>query len=348
MTKIYEGNFRVFLKLFERMQRALSEQGLPYKSGDGGSIDKTMKAISALYDLKREPSSTNVPASPHFQVNHQWIDAALEELYNFNDMGDEYICSTVEAVIKCNGIKKLIDGYSTPLYFRGEHNFGWDLKSRVGRKLEIDWSSTDPYNVTSEEKRLLREFQGRCENDKVMRTTVFGSTGALLPIDHPGWWSLMQHYDDNYGTRMIDVTTSLYCALFFASADWDGTVDSSVDGKLYMFPHPPGRGETDFPDRHRGQLIGYEDERQHTVDDYFRVENNLEFPRLRVSPARNDRALSQDGYFVWQPYFDKPLYTFQIFPFRIHRDFKLSILKELASMGYTRDRILANNRFHST
>lgn len=67
----------------------------------------------------------------------------------------------------------------------------------------------------------------------------------------------MQHYDDNYGTRMIDVTTSLYCALFFASADWDGTVDSSVDGKLYMFPHPPGRGETDFPDRHRGQLIGY-------------------------------------------------------------------------------------------
>lgn len=345
MTKVYEGNFRIFLKLFDRMQRALSEQGLPYKPGDGGAIDKTMRAISAFHDLKREPPSTNIPVSPHSQVNQQWIDAALEELYKFNAMGDEYVCSTVEAVIKCNGIKKLFDSYSTPLYFRGEHNFGWDLKSRVGRKLKIDWSVTDPYNVTPEEKRLLAEFQERCKIDEVTRTTVFGHTEELLPLNHSGWWSLMQHYDEDFGTRMIDVTTSLYCALFFASANWDGTVDTSVDGKLYMFPHQPGRGETGSPDRHRGQLIGPEDERQHTVDDYFKVENNLDFPRFRVSPARNDRALSQDGYFVWQPYFDKSLYTFQIFPFRIHRDFKHSILKELASMGYTRDRVLANNRF---
>ncbi|MEQ1837464.1 MAG: FRG domain-containing protein [Candidatus Nitrotoga sp.] len=345
MTKVYEGNFRIFLKLFDRMQRALSEQGLPYNPGDGGSIDKTMGAISAFYDLKREPHSTNVPVSPHFQVDQQWIDAALEELYKFNSMGDEYVCSTVEAVIKCNGIKKLYDNYSTPLYFRGEHKFGWDLKSRIGRKLNIDWNVTDPYNVTPEEKRLLAEFQERCQSNEVTRTMVFGHAGELLPLDHSGWWSLMQHYDEDYGTRMIDLTASLYCALFFASANWDGTVDTSVDGKLYMFPYQPGRGETNFPDRHGNQLIGPEDERKYMVDDYFKVENNLDYPRFRVSPARNDRVLSQDGYFMWQPYFDQSLYTFQIFPFRIHRDFKLSILKELASMGYTRDRVLANNRF---
>lgn len=112
-----------------------------------------------------------------------------------------------------------------------------------------------------------------------------------------------------------------------------------------MFPKPPGRGETKTPDRHRGQLIGPEDQKKCTADDYFTIEGNLDIPRFRMSPARNDRALSQDGYFVWQPHFDRPLRTFQIFPFRIHRDYKQVILGELSSMGYTRDRILASDRF---
>jgi hypothetical protein len=61
MTKVYEGSFRIFLKWLEWMQRALHEQGTPYKPGDGGPIDIIGKAISALHDLKREPLSTNVP-----------------------------------------------------------------------------------------------------------------------------------------------------------------------------------------------------------------------------------------------------------------------------------------------
>lgn len=122
-------------------------------------------------------------------------------------------------------------------------------------------------------------------------------------------------------------------------------MDSKVDGKLYMFPYQPGRGETDKPERIRGHLVSPEDERQHSAADYFKVEGSLDIPRFKMSTARNDRALSQDGYFVWQPYFDNPLYTFQIFPFRVHRDYKESMIKELAAMGYTRDRILAENRF---
>ena len=327
------------------MYQALHKQGSPYAPGDGGSIDKLMKAISALHDLKIEPPSINVPASSQFQVGQQWIDNALEEVFQFNAMGDEYICSTTEAVLKCSGIKKLFDGYATPLFFRGEHVFGWELKSRLGRNIAVDWTIEDPCNATSEERRLLSEFQKRCNQDSDLRATVFGDGGVLLDLDHSGWWSLMQHYDETNGTRMIDVTSSLYCALFFACANWDGAVDDGVDGKLYMFPYQPGRGETAVPDRHRGELIGSEDERQLHVDDYFKVEKHLDTPRFRVSPARNDRALSQDGYFVWQPHFDQPLQTFQIFPFRIHRDFKNSIVQELAAMGYTRDRILSNNRF---
>jgi len=345
MTKVYEGNRRILIKWIERMYLALHEQGSPYTPGDGGSIDKLMQAIGALHNLKIEPPSGNVPVSPQFQVGQHWIDNALEEIFNFNAMGDEYICSTAEAVLKCNGIKKLFDRYETPLFFRGEHVFGWELKSRAGRKLTVDWDLEDPHNVTSEEKKLLAEFQDRCSHDSVLRATVFGDGGNNLDSDHSGWWSLMQHYDETYGTRMIDVTSSLYCALFFACVNWDGTIDEGVDGKLYMFPYQPGRGETDSPERHRGELIGAEDARNRKVDEYFKVEKHLEVPRFRVSPARNDRALSQDGYFVWQPYFDKPLYTLQLFPFRIHRDFKTSIVKELAAMGYTQDRILSNNRY---
>jgi hypothetical protein len=345
MTKVHEGSLRVLIIWLERMCRALHEQGAPYKPGDGGSIDKIMKAINALHDLKRELNSANVPTSSHFHVGKQWIDSALHDVFDFNSRGDEYICSTVEAVLKCNGIKRLFDRYSTPFFFRGEHVFGWELKSRIGRQINIDWSQADPHNVTVDERRLLSEFQDRCQSDLSLKAVVFGDIGQMLPLDHAGWWSLMQHYDDRYGTRMIDVTSSLYCALFFASANLDGNIDDSVDGKLYMFPYQPGRGEMDNPDRHRRELIGSEDQRHLHVDDYFKVEKHLDSPRFRVSPARNDRALSQDGYFVWQPYFDQPLQTFQIFPFRIHRDFKSSIVKELAAMGYTQDRILSNNRF---
>jgi len=345
VTKVYEGNRRILIKWIERMQLTLHEQGSTYTHGDGGAIDKLMQAISALHDIRVEPHSSNLPVSAQFQVAQPWIDSSLEGIFNFNAMGDEYICSTAEAVLKCNGIKKLVDGYETPLFFRGEHVFGWELKSRIGRKLDVDWSIEDPHNVTSKEKKFLTEFQDRCKQDCVLRATVFGDGGDLLDPEHPGWWSLMQHYDETHGTRMIDITTSLYCALFFASANWDGAVDESVDGKLYMFPDQPGRGVTDNPERRRGELIGSEDGRNHKADDYFRVEQHLKIPRFRVSPARNDRALSQDGYFVWQPYFDQPLYTFQLFPFRIHRDFKKSIVKELAAMGYTKDRILSNQRY---
>jgi hypothetical protein len=94
-------------------------------------------------------------------------------------------------------------------------------------------------------------------------------------------------------------------------------------------------------------LIGSEDERTLKKDEYFKVEQHLDMPRFRVSPTRNERALSQDGYFIWQSHFDRPLKTdaLQLLPFRIHRDFKKSIVKELAAMGYTRERILSINRY---
>ena len=95
------------------------------------------------------------------------------------------------------------------------------------------------------------------------------------------------------------------------------------------------------------QVVGSEDKIETTVETYFNVQSSFEIPRFRISPVMNNRALSQDGYFIWQRHFDKPLSFVggNIFPFRIHRDYKQSIIKELEAIGYTRDRILADNRF---
>jgi hypothetical protein len=344
MKTIYESNWHFTLKWLEDAASILYANGTPYKSGDNGPIDHIYKAITAIHHIEKIEASKNIPESDHFQVGKQWVDFAYNELTEFNARGDEYICSTTEALIKCNSIKRLFDGFTTPLYFRGEHNFGWELIPKLGRNNVIDWAKGDPQKATELELGLVKEFQERVKSDKAMISRIFGES-PIIEDDNPGWWSIMQHYDETHGTRMLDVTSSLFCALYFASANWDGSIDNSVDGKLYMFPRGLSRGETDNPERFKGQLVGYDDEVQYKLADYYNIENRIEIPRFRKSPIRNDRVISQDGLFVWQAKFDKPLSTSQIFPFRVHRDFKETIIAELAAMGFTKDRILFENRF---
>lgn len=346
MTKLFKGNIRILVKHLERVKSILFERDLTQRPGNGSALDKIDKAIGALYQIQLEPTSENIPVSSHYQIQPNFIDASLDELFRFNAMGDEYICSTMEAVVKCHGVKKIYDQYSTECYFRGEHQFGWELKSRLGRKLQIDWSENDASKVTVAEIDFLRKFQDRCANDQVLNRKVFGRHGLFLPLEHPGWWSLMQHYDELNGTRMIDITSSLYCALFFACVDWDGAVNESLDGKLYMFPYQPGTDKYDTLHNENRRHSRSQHQALATIETYFDVDSDSDWPCFRESPVRNDRALSQDGYFVWQARFDNPLKTVQVFPFRVHRAFKNSILKELSAMGYTRDRILANTRFN--
>src|SRR4030067_648001 len=59
-----------------------------------------------------------------------------------------------------------------------------------------------------------------------------------------------------------------------------------------------------------------------------------------ASLYRNDRALAQDGYFVWQPIFTSPLKTYQIFPFRVFRGAKREIDAVHTSIYYTPDKML--------
>ena len=344
MNELYSSSVKINIQWIQKVNEILFKSGMKYQQGDGGDIDTLMKAISIINRVSSIPPSKNIPESPHFQVSEKWMNLICDELFNFNSRGDEYICSTSEALIKTNGLKRLLDKFSEPMFFRGEHKFGWDLISRLGRKINIDWANTDSTKVTKQELELVETFQQKVKDDDGLKNKIFGDS-RILDNNDSGWWSIMQHYDEEYGTRMIDVTSSLFCALYFACVDWDGNIDDSYDGKLYFFQYQLGRGETNNPDLIDGIMVGSEDLTQNNLYDYFNVSTSNEIPRFRISPIRNDRALSQDGYFTWQPFFDKPLRLFQHFSFRIHRDFKTSILQELKSMGYTKERILNENRF---
>lgn len=346
MAEKYESNIKLLTKWLENIAGYLSEKGHTYKIDDGGSIDKLYKAKGVISQFVKISPSENIPISDHFQINSQWISLIEKEFYNFNNMGDEYICSISEATTKVLALKRTIDyDFKDPMFFRGEHNFGWELISRLGRGKPFDWEQEDVKKTTKFEIALLRKFIIKVKNDDTLKEHIFGDS-PILSDDNPGWWSIMQHYDEENGTRLIDITSSLYSALYFACVDWDGTIDSSIDGKLYMFPYPPGRGETYTPDKRKEQIIGPDDQIEITLENYFHIQSSVDIPRIRISPIINHRVLSQDGYFVWQPYFDQPLNTFQTFPFRVHRDFKAKIVKELSAFGYTKDRILAENRFN--
>ncbi len=371
MSNFSEESANILIKWLRKAEIEVVEQNMP------GFEERRLaigSAIGAIYQLKKKDITENIPHSPHHQIDRQWTDVILNELFSFNSNGAEYICSISEATIKVHGLKNLLAHTSNdPMFFRGEHIFGWELISRLGRKHPLAWSNVNSKEVTPLELKFLKEFQLRVKSDKELETKIFGNSSTaesgnvvwryiknlinkifgnshVLADNDVGWWSIMQHYDEDRGTRMIDITSSLYSALYFACADFiDGRVDDANDGKLYMFPHPPGRTETNTPDMFKEQVVGSEDQIEITMETYFNVKSSFDVPRFRISPVMNNRALSQDGYFIWQRHFDKP-FNFdklggQIFPFRVHRDYKKSIIKELEAIGYTRNRILADNRF---
>jgi hypothetical protein len=271
------------------------------------------------------------------------LELVLRELQEFNRNGAEYINSCTEALIKSHGVINWL--YQGPkarkrIFYRGEHNYEWDLTPRVGRSL-CNHDPSDPLRITACELDFLAKFQERVQTDAEMRNTIFGER-RVPAEDDPEWWALMAHYDTEHGTRMIDLTSSLFCGLYFACADWNGTIDESTDGALYLIHSEPWRPESKNPEIRRGQVIGVEDLWMHSASKYFNVQNHPDTLRFREARVRNERLIAQDGFFVWQPKFDETLgigdgYHFK---FRIYREAKMHILRELYSIGYTAHRIV--------
>jgi hypothetical protein len=309
--------------------------------------DEIGKVYGALLRMALEPvpekASLTDDESPVPEIPSGWLDIIQHQIFDLNRFGTNVITSCAEAIVKCHGLKRGFDNFCTPMFFRGEHRFGWPLLPKFARQREV--KAHDVKKITDEEIQSMENFQNRVSSCPDLKREIFGERD-LMPPSNAAWWSIKQHYDETDGTRMLDLTTSLFCALYFGCADWDGSVDETVDGRLYFFPQQPGRDDNPNPNRRKGILVDGEDQRQNDWKDYFTIEDGDDLPRFRISQTPNDRVVSQDGYFIWQPDFAKPVVPFgQNFSFRIHREAKKDMLAELAAAGYTRKRILGDYRW---
>lgn len=275
----------------------------------------------------------------------QWQGLITDEIFSLNKFGPDCITSCWEGLLKTQTLAKIFNQESQafrPLY-RGQVNYDWLLISSFGRKNTItDEMKKNLLEVTELELSGLKKFQKLVKSNELLHTEIFDEKEGLGE-DDPSWWSAMQHYNQGHGsvgTRMLDVTSSIFVGLYFACADLDGTVNEGADGKLYFWTDVPGRPEAESVDRHRGTLIDYRDESGKSVMDYYRIEAHPDTPRFREPAYRTPRVLSQYGYFIWQPKYWEPITNGQRFRFRIPGCCKKKILKELIAMGYGADRVV--------
>ena len=296
-------------------------------------------AIATLRMIFRaEPKIDAEDCDPNYE---NWMDLVLNYVKDFNKYGNCYISSCGEALLKTFGIKNRMNQGPNikPIFYRGEHIYGWDLVPRIVRKIGLKHSDSNLLNPSSEELEHLKMFQKRYINSKIK---WFFQTRKKR--EDPNWWSLMAHYDDRAGTRMIDITSSIFCALYFACVDWDGTINTDEDGCLYFLWNNNWRPDKDSPNMIRGRIHDFSDQKQYSTNKYFSIQGSPDTLRFRESPDSNDRLVYQDGFFLWQPKFGEPLDIGQHHKFRIHKDSKMNILRELYSIGYTAKRIVRGKK----
>lgn len=328
---------RILIPLLENIQRKLKKSNLKHSA--------IGEAIGEIYGYAYNNAKTPHDEMPSGQVvvDENWIKLAIAELESFNGEGDNSLSSVSEATWKVHGIMKFWYPDKKPgkIYFRGQHHSGWGLNSSAQR-IGLKPCDENPMSVSQGEVKELRKFQIEVQTDQALSAEIFPN-GNILSLESAEWWSIMQHY---YGkTRLIDVTSSIYCALFFACADWDGSIDDKNDGVVYLIPQTAtGRPATASPKYINGVNHDMQDQLHPLATDYFNVDAHKDTIRFRKSFHRNDRLIAQDGFFLWQPIFDEPLALGQHFKFRIPGKKKVALLHELYLIGYTAQRIIRGSK----
>lgn len=256
--------------------------------------------------------------------------------------GADAVTTVAEALLAVNALANAHG--AKRVYYRDEHNYGWALKSRAQRKMELASGKALPSRngITDIEIQELRRFQRQVRCDRELKLEI-SRYGRLPKRNDPEWLPVMQHYDEDFGTRMLDITSSIFSGLHFACVDWDGTIDFDTDGLLYMF--------FDHGRYYRYKEIGgFDDEIsefvpkkvKQTFKDWRHPEYIHHFKSARISM----REVAQDGHFFVHgdlgvvPEFGGT----GKFKLCIPRWAKARIIKELWFAGYTPERIVRGNK----
>lgn len=343
----------LLVKLLERATSELHDSEINF-AGKKEVVEQIRQGVSGLYTASHhlpQPDEA-VPTVLRLKGSNcdfdAWQNCYINEIIQINWQGTDTVTSVTEAVFKTQGVINMFNhkpDTRQTVFYRGEANSAWAPVGRLGRENVADLRADhNPYKTSKFEVDVLEKFQLRVANDYELRQDIFDDA-PNLDAGHPDWWPIMQHYDDVVGTRMIDVTTSVFAALYFACASWDGSVDENHDGALYLLPRGIGIGTTTPQFRH-GDYVDGGDGPPASAQTYFDLPSgsSSRVTRHRRAGIRLDRVMAQDGYFLWNPNPWEPVDFDFHFKFRVYRGAKLHILRELYSMGYTPRRIVRGHK----
>lgn len=288
----------------------------------------------------KDGSGQAVDHSSCFEPTQGWTRLYVEDVVqSLGRAGPGAVATVGEALFVVNGLARTHG--AKRVYYRGEHQYGWCLKSRAQRKMEEDLGTTlsAANGITKRELDELRRFQAEVRSGQVQLDEALVRANSLPDDDDPEWLPLMQHYDATFGTRLLDLTRSVFSGLYFACVDWDGTIDFATDGLLYVFLD-------------RGRIYAYErggdldDEIAEfvptSVTDAFKNWRHPEYLHHFDSSQRSMRELAQDGLYLVQgdigvePEFGGTAK----FKLCIPHWAKARVIEELWFAGYTPERLV--------
>lgn len=314
------------------------------------AIQSTLGPLSQLRAMGRcepVPEQRLLPSdqTAHLKFEGNWQTLAADFFADtFGRFGLDTVSTISEATFHAYALGSAFGAES--IFYRGEHHFGHPLKSRAERHIP-DGTGQEP-GLTQDELRELRRFQSDVRKDKVLARELRARAWCLPRRNDPIWLPIMQHYDEQFGTRLLDITSSIYSGLYFACVDWGGDTDESLDGVLYAFFSGSGTGAMirgSYFDRKTDEYDSdWDDLAPQSVVDSFRDWQAPEYFRLYKSSSANPREVAQDGWFLVRGALKGSPKFGQGFKFRVPGTAKPNLAIQLWMAGYTPERMVRGSK----
>lgn len=289
--------------------------------------------------VENEPSSILAPdETPLAPINAGWQAFILEYMADqFGRHGADAIGCLPEAALYAHALGSRFG--ANELFYRGEEKYGHALISRAERKLGIAGGGP---GITDAELDALRRFQEDVEKSPENYPGALDDK-CLSDPDHPRWLPVMQHYDEVSGTRLLDISSSIFTGLYFGCVGWHGEIDEEIDGVLYvLLSGNPGMlvGGNYYENKPDTYDADYDIVAPESVQDSFKDWQSPDVFRIYRSGTMSQRELAQDGLFLVRSQLHGGPGFGQSFKMRVPASEKKEIAKELWRAGYTPRRMV--------